>query len=199
MEALTAGEVAARLGIKTGMVRRYALALEAVTGVSVPVDPVRGRLYPPGVFELLEAARAHLLAGARAGGPAPAGPPGDPTPPPDSLEWVVEAAASIGTALLRRGVLRCGLRAYRDDCVLSAVFIPRAYTKTAPHNSSSRAGRFSWRVRLSNVGGEMTAGPWGAWLAMGSARSLALKGRNSSAQGKRSAALWRRPQYDSEA
>lgn len=62
MEALTAGEVAARLGIKTGMVRRYALALEAVTGVSVPVDPVRGRLYPPGVLELLEAARAHLLA-----------------------------------------------------------------------------------------------------------------------------------------
>lgn len=62
MEPLTAGEVAARLGIKTGMVRRYALALEAVTGVSVPVDPVRGRLYPPAVLELLEAARAHLLA-----------------------------------------------------------------------------------------------------------------------------------------
>jgi uncharacterized protein (DUF58 family) len=50
--------------------------------------------------------RAHLLT--RAAGPGPAaaavaGPPGDPAPPPDSLEWLVEAAASIGTALSRRG------------------------------------------------------------------------------------------------
>lgn len=59
---LTAGEVAARLGVKVGMVRRYALALERVTGLSLAVDPVRGRLYPPATVELLEAARAHLLA-----------------------------------------------------------------------------------------------------------------------------------------
>lgn len=35
------------------------------------------------------------------------GPPGDPAAPPDTLEWVVEAAASIGVHLLRRGA---GLR-----------------------------------------------------------------------------------------
>jgi uncharacterized protein (DUF58 family) len=49
--------------------------------------------------------RSHLLAGRDAGGRPPL--PGDDCPPPDSLEWVVEAAASIGTALARRGsVLR---------------------------------------------------------------------------------------------
>ncbi|MGR7027988.1 DUF58 domain-containing protein [Geodermatophilus sp. URMC 62] len=52
-------------------------------------------------------ARAHLLSraavpGAAAGTAVP-GPPGDPAPPPDSLEWLVEAAASIGTHLARRG------------------------------------------------------------------------------------------------
>ena len=59
---LTAGEVAARLGVKSGMVRRYALALETVTGISLQVDPVRGRLYPVPMVELLETARAYLLA-----------------------------------------------------------------------------------------------------------------------------------------
>lgn len=50
-------------------------------------------------------ARAHLVAGRDAAPPAPL--PGDDAPPPDSLEWAVEAAASIGTALARRGsVLR---------------------------------------------------------------------------------------------
>jgi uncharacterized protein (DUF58 family) len=35
------------------------------------------------------------------------GPDGDDNPPPDSLEWLVEATASIGTAMARRGsVLR---------------------------------------------------------------------------------------------
>ncbi|SDD12327.1 Uncharacterized conserved protein, DUF58 family, contains vWF domain [Geodermatophilus telluris] len=51
--------------------------------------------------------RAHLLArtatpGAAAAAAVP-GPPGDPAPPPDSLEWLVEAAASIGCQLARRG------------------------------------------------------------------------------------------------
>jgi uncharacterized protein (DUF58 family) len=41
---------------------------------------------------------AHLLGAARVGGP-----PGDPAPPPDSLEWLIEAAASIGASLTRRG------------------------------------------------------------------------------------------------
>ncbi|MCV2491391.1 DUF58 domain-containing protein [Geodermatophilus sp. YIM 151500] len=51
-------------------------------------------------------ARAHLLAGRRDGA-VPVSPRGDPSPPPDSLEWLVEAAASIGTLLGRRGsVLR---------------------------------------------------------------------------------------------
>ncbi len=52
---------------------------------------------------------AHLLT--RATGPgttatgAVPGPPGDTTPPPDSLEWLVEAAASIGSSLARRGAV----------------------------------------------------------------------------------------------
>jgi uncharacterized protein (DUF58 family) len=50
--------------------------------------------------------RAHLVAGRSAGTAVP-GPPGDDCPPPDSLEWLVEAAASIGAAMARRGsVLR---------------------------------------------------------------------------------------------
>lgn len=59
---LTAGEVGRRLGIKSGMVRRYALTVEAVTGISLEIDQLRGRLYPPPVVELMEATRAHLLA-----------------------------------------------------------------------------------------------------------------------------------------
>lgn len=43
------------------MVRRYALAMETVTGLSLEVDPVRGRLYPLAAVELLEDTRAHLL------------------------------------------------------------------------------------------------------------------------------------------
>jgi uncharacterized protein (DUF58 family) len=48
---------------------------------------------------------AHLLHG------HVAGPAGDPAAPPDTLEWVVEAAASIGVHLLRRGA---GLRVLTD-------------------------------------------------------------------------------------
>ena len=51
-------------------------------------------------------ARGHLVVRRETGAPWP-GPPGDPCPPPDSLEWLVEAAASIGTSLAARGsVLR---------------------------------------------------------------------------------------------
>ncbi|HEV7211153.1 MAG TPA: DUF58 domain-containing protein [Blastococcus sp.] len=51
-------------------------------------------------------ARAHLIAARATAGPR-IGPPGDDCPPPDSLEWLIEAAASIGTTLSRRGsVLR---------------------------------------------------------------------------------------------
>jgi uncharacterized protein (DUF58 family) len=53
--------------------------------------------------------RAHLLANRPLEGLA--GPPGDPLPPPDSLEWLVEAAASIGTSLADRGAV---LRAVTD-------------------------------------------------------------------------------------
>jgi uncharacterized protein (DUF58 family) len=57
-------------------------------------------------------AAAHLLA-SRSGPAAPVpGPAGDDDPPPDSLEWVVEAAASIGSALLRRGAF---LRVVTED------------------------------------------------------------------------------------
>ncbi|MHA0044389.1 hypothetical protein [Deinococcus sp. PEB2-63] len=58
---LTAGQVGQRLGLKAGMVRRYALALEEVTGISLELDGTRGRLYPEEVVRLLEATRAHLL------------------------------------------------------------------------------------------------------------------------------------------
>ncbi len=53
--------------------------------------------------------RAHLLTSGAGPGPAAGGgvpgPPGDPAPPQDSLEWLVEAAASIGTSLTRRGAV----------------------------------------------------------------------------------------------
>jgi uncharacterized protein (DUF58 family) len=59
-------------------------------------------------------ARAHLVAphgrpDARGG--VRTGPAGDDAPPADSLEWLVEAAASIGTDLARRGAV---LRAVTD-------------------------------------------------------------------------------------
>jgi uncharacterized protein (DUF58 family) len=51
-------------------------------------------------------ARGHLVVRREAGARRP-GPPGDPCPPQDSLEWLVEAAASIGSSLAGRGsVLR---------------------------------------------------------------------------------------------
>ena len=53
---------------------------------------------------------AHLLGGTSAG------PADDPAAPPDTLEWVVEAAASIGVHLLRRGA---GLRVLSDSGELS--------------------------------------------------------------------------------
>lgn len=52
-------------------------------------------------------ARAHLVSTH----PSSGGPAGDETPPEDSLEWLVEATASIGTALARRGAV---LRAITD-------------------------------------------------------------------------------------
>ncbi|MGY1603449.1 DUF58 domain-containing protein [Geodermatophilus sp. SYSU D00815] len=50
--------------------------------------------------------RAHLVANrdaAARGAAEIAGPAGDDCPPPDSLEWLIEAAASIGVTLGRRG------------------------------------------------------------------------------------------------
>jgi uncharacterized protein (DUF58 family) len=56
--------------------------------------------------------RAHLVAPHRPDQPAATwGPQGDPGPPPDSLEWVIEATASMGTALAGRGAV---LRALTD-------------------------------------------------------------------------------------
>jgi uncharacterized protein (DUF58 family) len=48
--------------------------------------------------------RGHLVVRREAGAP-PFGAPGDPSPPGDSLEWMVEMAASIGTALAARGAV----------------------------------------------------------------------------------------------
>jgi uncharacterized protein (DUF58 family) len=58
----------------------------------------------------------HLMAPDTSG--PPAGPAGDDCPPPDSLEWLVEAAASIGTALVRRGAM---LRTITDAGELSPI------------------------------------------------------------------------------
>jgi hypothetical protein len=55
---------------------------------------------------LLDArARAHLLAPRGLAGVPTPGPEGDEAPPQDSLEWVVEAAASIGASFAHRGAL----------------------------------------------------------------------------------------------
>ena len=54
--------------------------------------------------------RAHLLAPRHAHLPR-VGPAADDCPPPDSLEWLIEAAASIGTTLTQRGAV---LRAVTD-------------------------------------------------------------------------------------
>jgi uncharacterized protein (DUF58 family) len=48
--------------------------------------------------------RGHLVV-RREAGAAPFGAPGDPSPPGDSLEWMVEMAASIGTTLAGRGAV----------------------------------------------------------------------------------------------
>ena len=48
--------------------------------------------------------RAHLIGG-RGAYAVVIGPEGDDCPPPDSLEWMVEAAASIGTLMARRGAV----------------------------------------------------------------------------------------------
>ena len=50
-------------------------------------------------------ARAHLVAPHGSTSSTVAGATGDDCPPADSLEWLVEAAASIGTALARRGAI----------------------------------------------------------------------------------------------
>jgi uncharacterized protein (DUF58 family) len=47
-------------------------------------------------------AHAHVV-NIRGPGTVRTGPPGDDCPPPDSLEWLVEAAASFGTAMAGRG------------------------------------------------------------------------------------------------
>ena len=47
--------------------------------------------------------RAHLVAPRGTGPLLPTGAPGDDAPPQDTLEWLIEAAASIGTLLARRG------------------------------------------------------------------------------------------------
>ncbi|MCF6737609.1 DUF58 domain-containing protein [Blastococcus sp. KM273129] len=59
-------------------------------------------------------ARAHLVAPAWDGARKVPGPPGDPAPPGDSFEWLVEAAASIGVDLARRGA-RLRVVASGDD------------------------------------------------------------------------------------
>jgi uncharacterized protein (DUF58 family) len=80
---------------------------------------------------------AHLLGG-EAHGLA-----GDPAPPPDTLEWVVEAAASIGVHLLRRGA---GLRVLTDSGELT------------PSLGRGPLGAEELLERLAELGGSRYAG-----------------------------------------
>ncbi|HEY0127472.1 MAG TPA: DUF58 domain-containing protein [Blastococcus sp.] len=86
-------------------------------------------------------ARAHLIAPrARAGAaatPLRPGPAGDDVPPGDSFEWLVEAAASIGTELARRGAV---LRAVTDTGEL------------APTTGHGRLGPDDLLDRLAGLG-----------------------------------------------
>src|SRR3712207_7374202 len=84
---------------------------------------------------------AHLLGG-RTGGPG-----GDPAAPPDTLEWVVEAAASIGVHLLRRGA---GLRVVTDSGELTpslgrGTLGPEELLEQLAEMGGSQIGRASWR------------------------------------------------------
>ena len=74
-------------------------------------------------------ARAHLLGPAARARSAGSGPPGDDCPPPDSLEWLIEAAASIGTTLARRGAV---LRTVTDAGELVPDVGPRAAQPRGP-------------------------------------------------------------------
>src|SRR4051794_279729 len=80
--------------------------------------------------------RAHLITGRDADGPRP-GPAGDDCPPPDSLEWLIEAAASIGTSLAQRGA---ELRTVTDAGELT------------PTSGRGRLGPEDLLDRLSSVG-----------------------------------------------
>jgi uncharacterized protein (DUF58 family) len=71
------------------------------------------------------------------------GPAGDPAAPPDTLEWVVEAAASIGVHLLRRGA---GLRVLTDTGELTASL------------GRGPLGPEELLERLAEVGGSRAAG-----------------------------------------
>jgi uncharacterized protein (DUF58 family) len=92
-------------------------------------------------------ARAHLVAPrVRATGPADAarpGPAGDDAPPVDSFEWAVEAAASIGTELARRGAV---LRAVTDTGEL------------VPTSGRGRLGPDDLLDRLAGLGPSRSAG-----------------------------------------
>ena len=80
---------------------------------------------------------AHLVGGV-AGGPA-----GDAAAPPDTLEWVVEAAASIGVHLLRRGA---GLRVLTDG------------GEVTPALGQGALGPEELLERLAELGGSRYAG-----------------------------------------
>jgi uncharacterized protein (DUF58 family) len=91
-------------------------------------------------------ARAHLLAPRLPAGAAPApavAPAGDDCPPPDSLEWLIEAAASIGTAMARRGAV---LRTITDAGEL------------LPPSGHGRLGPGDLLDRLAGVGASRVAG-----------------------------------------
>ncbi len=57
----SASEAAQRLGVSVGMLRRYALAFEALGG-EITLDPQRGRRYTGKQVELLEKSRAFVQA-----------------------------------------------------------------------------------------------------------------------------------------
>lgn len=171
--ALTAGQVAQRLGIKPGMVRRYALTLEAVTGIALELDPLRGRIYPVQVVELLEATRAHLLnnnglsveaamraiTGMSEGGVTPPSRVAGMLTPDDlreALRAIMESVAAELQAQRREndalrhqlGTLLSEVEAMRGQLARLEVTTHAALPPSTPKNPRERGGVFAGLARL---------------------------------------------------
>lgn len=121
----TASAVAGRLGVSVGMVRRYALGLEAARGAELPKDPQRGRLYSEADVRLLERARGWVR-----------------DHPGGGVEDAVRAVLGLEP---RAGESRSGPLALGPDAVSEAVAraIPEAMRPLLEELARERAGRMA--------------------------------------------------------